>query len=145
MVKIVNLIFVSLVVLTIGIPYSHAQELFFEKVLTRDGEANLSVRQIIQDKNGFLWLATFSGLYSYEGGENIIRHQFHNNVEINTDVTCLVQDFENNIWIGTDYGLSKYNLETEVLHTYYHDPGDSFLDVCKRKRSKRCKANSGYY
>ena len=125
MLKFVKLILVSLIVLTTGVLQSHAQELYFEKILTREGEANLSVRQIIQDKNGFLWLATFSGLYRYEGDEYLIPHEFLNNVEINNDVTCLVQDFENNIWIGTDYGLSKYNLETEVLRTYYHDPDDS--------------------
>lgn len=130
-----NLIFVSLFVLAICIPHSHAQELYFEKVISRDGEANLSVRQIIQDKNGFLWLATFNGLYRYEGDEYIIRHQFHNNAEINSDVTCLVQDLEYNLWIGTDNGLSKYNLDTEVLHTYYHDPDDSSSISDKKIRS----------
>jgi signal transduction histidine kinase/ligand-binding sensor domain-containing protein/DNA-binding response OmpR family regulator len=125
MVKFVTLVFLYLIALTISIPYSQCQELSFEKILTHDGEANLSVRQIIQDKNGFLWLATFSGLYRYEGDEYIIHHQFQNTAEINNDVTCLVQDFEHNIWIGTDYGLLKYNLDTEILQTYLHNPDDS--------------------
>jgi len=94
----------------------------FDKILTSEGEANLSVRQIIQDSKGFLWLATFSGLYKFEGEDFIRPFSFVSGEVINSDITCLLQDNDNYIWIGTNQGLSKYNPVTEKLHTYFHDP-----------------------
>lgn len=109
----------------LGIVVSNAQTYSFEKVPTQDGEVNLSVRQVIQDHNGFLWIATFSGLYKYEGDEFIVKHDFIRNEQINSDVTSLILDTDNNIWIGTNNGLSKYNPVSEKIVTYYHNEKDS--------------------
>lgn len=108
-----------------GIVVSNAQTFSFEKVPTQDGEVNLSVRQVIQDHNGFLWIATFSGLYKYEGDEFIVKHDFIHDEQINSDVTSLLLDTDNNIWIGTNNGLSKYNPVTEKIITYFHNEKDS--------------------
>lgn len=108
-----------------GMGVSKGQTYSFEKVPTQDGEVNLSVRQVIQDHNGFLWIATFSGLYKYEGDEFILKHDFLNEEQINSDVTSLVLDTENNIWIGTNNGLSKYNPVTEQIETYFHNEKDT--------------------
>ncbi len=112
----------SLMVVT-GVARLTAQTYSFDKVPTQDGIVNLSVRQIIQDHNGFLWIATFSGLYKYEGDEFIVKHDFLHD-EINPDVTSLILDADNNIWIGTNNGLSKYNPFTEKIITYYHNEKD---------------------
>ena len=97
-----------------------AQTYTFDKIPTQEGEANLSVRQTIQDNNGFLWLATFSGLFRYEGDDYIIQQTFGDQNEINADVTSLLQDDLNNIWIGTNNGLSKYNPASGKLTTYFY-------------------------
>ncbi len=99
---------------------ANAQTYSFDKIPTEEGEANLSVRQVIQDNNGFLWLATFSGLFRYEGDDYIIQQTFGDQNEINTDVTSLLQDDFNNIWVGTNNGLSKYNPATGKLITYFY-------------------------
>ena len=109
------------------LPTKHllAQLRYFDKIYTEEGEVHLSVRQVMQDNSGVLWLATFSGLYCYNGGDYIFEHQFRNQEQINADVTALVQDRANNIWIGTNDGLAKYNPETEELRVYRneeHDP-----------------------
>jgi len=101
---------------------TNAQNRNFDKILTSEGEANLSVRQIIQDSSGFLWLATFSGLYKFEGEDFIKPFSFVNREVINSDITCLLQDSSHFIWIGTNQGLSRYSPVTEKLHTYFHDP-----------------------
>ncbi len=108
---------ISLFILTC-VDHAPAQTYSFDKIPTQEGEANLSVRQVIQDNNGFLWLATFSGLFRYEGDEYIIQQTFGDQTEINTDVTALLQDNTNNIWVGTNNGLSKYNPVTGKLTTY---------------------------
>ncbi len=106
--------------------YSHS----FNKIITQEGETNLSVRQIIQDKQGFLWLATFSGLYIYKGDDYLI--QFNKNNEIDSDITALAQDHVGNIWIGTNNGLARYNPLTEELYHYHHDEKDS-LSISDQK------------
>jgi len=90
----------------------------FDKIPTQEGDVNLSVRQVLQDKQGFLWLATFSGLYRFEGDDFILQHQFLGSSKINADVNALLEDWDNNIWIGTNDGLSRYNPETSKLVTY---------------------------
>ena len=69
---------------------SAGQTRSFDRVPTQDGEVNLSVRQLIQDHTGFLWIATFSGLYKYEGDENIKKLNFIDDEQINSDVTLLL-------------------------------------------------------
>jgi ligand-binding sensor domain-containing protein len=122
--------------------FSAAQQNSFDKIPTQQGEANLSVRQIIQDDSGILWMATFSGLYRYQGDDYIIQHEFNNNLQINNDVTCLVQDNHKNLWIGTNLGLAKYNLQTGELATYLNDKNDSSSVVSNKIRSL-CKDETG--
>ncbi|WP_297089341.1 two-component regulator propeller domain-containing protein [uncultured Draconibacterium sp.] len=95
-----------------------AQNHSFNKIPTKEGDANLSVRRVLQDNQGYLWIATFSGLYKYSGDDYVYQHQFRNSKQINSDVTALIEDNSDNIWIGTNDGLSKYNPETEELITY---------------------------
>jgi ligand-binding sensor domain-containing protein len=127
--------FFSTLSLVVSFLFSAAQQNSFDKIPTQQGEANLSVRQIIQDDSGILWMATFSGLYRYQGDDYIIQHEFNNNLQINNDVTCLVQDNHKNLWIGTNLGLSKYNLETELLVTYLNDKNDSSSIISNKIRS----------
>ncbi|WP_372774252.1 two-component regulator propeller domain-containing protein [Mangrovibacterium sp.] len=128
---------------------SSAQNKSFDKILSQEGEANLSVRQIIQDDDGVLWIATFSGLYKYEGDEFVVQQRFRNNEQINNDVVALLKDLNNNIWIGTNHGLSKYNLITEELITYYHsekEPGSISSDKIRSlQMDKRGRIFIGTY
>lgn len=102
-----------------------AQLRYFDKIPTLEGDVNLSVRQVLQDKQGIIWLATFSGLYLFEGDEYILQHQFSSINKINPDVTALLEDNDNNIWIGTNDGLYKYNPENEELTTFRTDANAS--------------------
>jgi AraC family transcriptional regulator, chitin signaling transcriptional activator len=40
---------------------------FFERITTREGLSNSSVNNIIQDRKGFIWIATYGGLNKYDG------------------------------------------------------------------------------
>jgi signal transduction histidine kinase/ligand-binding sensor domain-containing protein/DNA-binding response OmpR family regulator len=90
----------------------------FEKIPTQEGDVNLSVRHVLQDNNGFLWLATFSGLYRFTGDDYIREQHFPNNTQINADINALLQDDAGNLWIGTNDGLAKFNPVTEELIIY---------------------------
>ena len=98
----------------------HGQKIKFEHYDDSDGLSHNSVRHIVQDKNGFLWLGTFSGLnrfdgyhfkpYTTETGENSINSD---------DVTALeLDESSNKLWIGTRNGLTVLKLDTHEFKTF---------------------------
>lgn len=69
------------------------------------------VTQVMQDKNGFIWVSTRNGLNRYDGYNfNVIRSSddgargFSNNY-----VNGMTQDLDGNIYLGTNNTLVRYN------------------------------------
>ncbi len=88
-----------------------------------------SVRKIIEDHEGKIWLGLLSGgltVYNPEFQEftnffndYIARHELTNN-----DILCLHQDSRNNIWIGTNGGgLNLYLYEEKEFRHFSSDDG----------------------
>src|ERR1044071_4767997 len=48
-------------------PVPDARPIYFEHLTMRDGLSQSTVMSILQDSQGFLWLATESGLNRYDG------------------------------------------------------------------------------
>ncbi|MBP3336420.1 MAG: HD domain protein, partial [Ruminiclostridium sp.] len=60
---------------------------------------------IVQTKDGILWIGTYGGLYRYCGNDI----EWMNNIESIKTVNCLYTDEAGRLWIGTnDNGLSIY-------------------------------------
>ncbi len=95
---------------------SPAQSPRFEKIAT-----GFDLYAILQDRDGFWWLATQSGLVKYNGydfhrysaGEHSITGNF---------VNALYEDSEGILWIGTTSGLCSYDKATDRFTQYKHDP-----------------------
>ncbi|MCW8998829.1 MAG: response regulator, partial [Kangiellaceae bacterium] len=84
---------------------------------------NLSVRAIAEDKNGFIWFGTDTGLYSYDGYE-VTKHNIQNQNDADfseTLIKSIYSDADSNLWLGTFYGLVKYNLEFRTVQYFKHD------------------------
>lgn len=64
-----------------------------------------TVRSILQDADGFLWIGTTEGLYRTDG------LRYRQLLETNVSVTCLFLDSRNKLWVGTRTGL--FYLENE--------------------------------
>ena len=101
--------------------YSNAQNLKFEHYNDTDGLSHNSVRHIVQDSKGFLWLGTFSGLNRFDG------YQFKTytstapnfNKLLNDDITVLELDAaSHHLWIGTRNGLTLFKTDTQTFTTY---------------------------
>ena len=83
----------------------------FEHLSVQQGLAQESVLSIVQDRDGFMWFGTQSGLSRYDG----YRFVAHRN-EIGTPrslvnnwVRVLLLDRRGRMWIGTDGGLNRYD------------------------------------
>src|ERR1700684_2420 len=69
-----------------------------------DGLGNLSVNCLLQDRSGFLWIGTESGLYQYDGS------RFWRSGEKeglpSAFVRALTLDRDGRLWVGTRDGLA---------------------------------------
>lgn len=77
-----------------------------EHLTIKDGLSNNFVTDIIQDKRGFIWIGTESGLNRFDG-ENFTTFSMKNSAIVGNAVQCLLYDQKHDkIWIGTKKGLS---------------------------------------
>jgi len=107
--------------------FCFGQGIVFEHYNDANGLSHNSVRHIVQDKNGFLWLGTFSGLNRFDGYEfKWFKSSFAEDREVyDDDITALEYDSErNHLWIGTRNGLALFNLHTHVLRMFAIDNTD---------------------
>lgn len=83
-----------------------------ERFTINNGISNNSINDIIQTKDGYLWIATKDGLNRYDGQSFKI---FKTNSSDETSlpenyIMCLYEDRKNNLWIGTwGLGVCKYD------------------------------------
>ncbi|HAA13108.1 MAG TPA: hypothetical protein DCE41_16020 [Cytophagales bacterium] len=102
----------------------------FRILSTNDGLAQAAVSDIIQDRKGFVWMATRDGLSRYDG------QSFTNFRKTRGDTTSLndnsvwriLEDKEGDIWVGTDYGIACYRYRTDNFDQFIPIPGESFHD-----------------
>ena len=78
----------------------------FRQYSSREGLASNSVRAIIQDHMGLIWIGSSGGLDSFDGRE-IIHHPFPEGETVS--VKCLLEDTAHTLWIGTDNTVYRYS------------------------------------
>lgn len=106
---------------------SNSQNIKFEHYNNNSGLSNNSIRHIVQDKEGFLWLGTFSGLNRFDGYEfkSYLSSSSRENKIHNDDITALELDDEsNNLWIGTRKGLTLFKTDTYTFKTFLPEIGN---------------------
>lgn len=76
---------------------------------TEDGLPNDAVSDIVQTRDGYLWLATYDGLARFDG-VTFTRFDSSTTPEMHsTRVTSLYEDAKGNLWIGYETGeLTRY-------------------------------------
>lgn len=74
----------------------------FENVGARDGLPALTVNDIVQDENGFLWFGTQSGLARYDGvNMRVFRSAEAPGSLTDSYITALAIDNQDRLWVGT--------------------------------------------
>lgn len=95
----------------------------FEKVQLESTILNSEIIDLMQDDDGFIWVASAEGLGRYDG-HNIIEYKHYKNIEksiCNNRVLSIQQAPNGLIWMGTKGGLSVYDPKNESTRCLYHD------------------------
>lgn len=80
-----------------------------------------SILSMLQDRRGFVWIATLNGgLYRYDGYQSVrYVHDPLDKGSLPSDRTGpLYEDGEGRIWVATREGLARYNAATNNFTTY---------------------------
>ncbi len=92
------------------------------------GFAEMDVYDIIQDQEGFIWLATRKGLFRHDGHELRAFRENPNDPKSLSDnnIKALSEGADGTLWAGaSNGGLSRYDKYREEFTHYRHDPADS--------------------
>lgn len=92
---------------------------FLENLTTREGLSSNKINDLLQDDDGFLWIATTDGLNRFDGTEKL--HYYHkpgsNSIPHNY-VFCLEKLNGNYIAVGTQGGLGFLNTRTNIFENF---------------------------
>ncbi len=69
------------------------------------------VKQLYQDRDGYIWIATYDGLCRYDGYQlKIYKANLHTpNLLSSNKINTMAEDDNHNLWIGTANGLNVLN------------------------------------
>jgi len=119
------------IIFLLAISYSLSaqnQQLHFDHFGTAEGLSELDPNCILQDKQGFIWIATNDGLNRYDGYKfKIFRNDARDSTSIgNNYVQDIKEDKDGNIWVATQGGgLNKFDRTTNRFHRFLHNERDS--------------------
>lgn len=97
---------------------------YFTNLNLKDGLSQLSVLDICEDAEGFIWLATRNGLNRYDGETFVVyKHDNNDSTTISdSHIRVLLSDTCNNrIWAGTGNGLNYIDLQTNQVTSFLMD------------------------
>ncbi len=95
----------------------------YETLSTAQGLSQGYIWDIIQCRDGFLWMTTKAGLNRYDGYFfKVYSHDAFDPYSISDNATLyLYEDKKGRIWVGSDHGLNIFDKKTERFYRIFHD------------------------
>lgn len=108
-----------------GAPIPPIRPMYFEHLTMRDGLSMSTINNVLQDSQGYVWLATEAGLNRYDGySVRQFRRERGNPHGLASDyVWSLAEDSHGDLWLATDGGgVARWDRRTETFQQFRHDP-----------------------
>jgi signal transduction histidine kinase/ligand-binding sensor domain-containing protein/CheY-like chemotaxis protein/HPt (histidine-containing phosphotransfer) domain-containing protein len=108
-----------------GAPTPATRPMYFEHLTVRDGLSTNIISSILQDSQGYVWLATESGLNRYDGySVRQFRRERGNQHGLASDyIWSIAEDSHGDLWLATDGGgVARWDRRTETFQQFRHDP-----------------------
>ena len=100
----------------------------FTHLTTEQGLSQVTVNDVLQDSQGFIWLATENGLNRYDGVtvKRYQRQQSRVDGLAGDYIVALDEDQSGNLWLATEGGgLAVWNRRADTISSYRHVAGDT--------------------
>jgi ligand-binding sensor domain-containing protein len=121
-------LFAILSCITAGITSAQQYPYKFHYLTVDEGLSHTDANDIAQDKQGYIWVATYFGLDRFDGYS--VKRFYNNNVPLNNAfknrIKSIYPDKNGNIWLGTEGGLQCFNSKLE-----------KYIDFDEPKKSDR--------
>ncbi len=103
-----------------GIINAQSGSIFYH-LTAEQGLASNRCNSILQDSEGYYWVATDDGLSRFDGTHcKNYRKNTHDNLSLSNNLSYnLLEDKQGDIWIGTYQGINRYNKKTGNFTRYY--------------------------
>jgi signal transduction histidine kinase/ligand-binding sensor domain-containing protein/CheY-like chemotaxis protein/AraC-like DNA-binding protein len=102
-----------------------AQPPVLTKVAPPEGVLWQGITGIVQDKEGFMWLATWSGLHRYDGYRHVAyKHDPEDERSLASNyVECVYVSKNGTLWAGTfGNGLDRFDPHSKTFTHFTHEP-----------------------
>jgi ligand-binding sensor domain-containing protein len=128
-----KLIFTLLLLLHALAGICQSKPYYFKNYQVSDGLSGNMINDLIQDKKGFIWLASCNGLNRFDGRTfKIFRNIAGDTTSVGRDaVFSLCEDDNEILWIGTHRGLYWYDPVRERFSTVNLIPRGDIADLEK--------------
>jgi ligand-binding sensor domain-containing protein len=119
----------ALCILCSGLKTTAQKTADYETISTAQGLSQGMVFDLLQDKEGFIWVATKNGLNRYDGYSfKVFSNDPYNSHSLSSNtIVKLFEDTKGRIWAGTeDAGLNVYDKRSGKFYRILHrlsDPG----------------------
>lgn len=95
---------------------TQAQPFVIKRLGVEDGMSSNYVVSVSQDRKGYIWIATESGLNRFDGRQFNVYTKNNSGLTGNELNVVLADPYENKVWIGTQRdGLCYFDYETETI------------------------------
>ena len=108
-----------------GAPVPATRPMYFEHLTMRDGLSMSTINSILQDSQGYVWIATEAGLNRYDGYTvRQFRRDRGNPHGLASDyIWSVAEDAQGDLWLATDGGgVARWERRTETFQQFRHDP-----------------------
>lgn len=101
--------------------YGDNSPFFFSHLGVENGLSQVSVLNIFQDSDGYIWFGTRNGANRYDGYEfKIYQNEVNNPASISDNyIRRINEDRNKNIWIGTSNGVNCIDYKTQQISRFY--------------------------
>ncbi len=125
-IKLVNVILPVFLLLFTSLTLASKVHFKFNNIGAEQGLINPYVLNIVQDKQGFIWVGTQNGLYRYDGYQfKPFKHNPQDPTSLSDNyIEKLYLDSKGQLWLSTRNGLNLLNRQLLTFKRFMHQPNN---------------------
>ncbi len=105
------------------IPETEELKLFSHELNNESSLSSNRIKDIFQDSNDRLWIATFRGLNLYNQEDDSFKRYMVADGLLENTINAVLEDSDKHLWLVYKYGISHFVPENLVINNYLLDDG----------------------